>query len=159
MTCACRHPRGSRACRFALGPGVYLFFFFFSSRRRHTRSDCDWSSDVCSSDLRVLVALGQTVRTGQPVAVFTSPQLYEARRALLEAESQSRLARQALTRDQALHEDGIIAASRWQATQARAAEAAAMAQARRAELDRKSTRLNSSHSQISYAVFCLKKKR
>src|SRR2546430_12436873 len=27
-------------------------FFFFSSRRRHTRFDCDWSSDVCSSDLR-----------------------------------------------------------------------------------------------------------
>src|SRR2546427_4220079 len=29
------------------------FFFFFSSRRRHTRFDCDWSSDVCSSDLLV----------------------------------------------------------------------------------------------------------
>src|SRR6266478_5490542 len=29
----------------------YFFFFFFSSRRRHTRFDCDWSSDVCSSDL------------------------------------------------------------------------------------------------------------
>src|SRR5256886_3147822 len=28
-----------------------LCFFFFSSRRRHTRFDCDWSSDVCSSDL------------------------------------------------------------------------------------------------------------
>src|SRR5688572_28328271 len=28
--------------------------FFFSSRRRHTRFDCDWSSDVCSSDLVVL---------------------------------------------------------------------------------------------------------
>src|SRR5688572_33281926 len=28
-------------------------FFFFSSRRRHTRFDCDWSSDVCSSDLRL----------------------------------------------------------------------------------------------------------
>src|SRR5256886_12853232 len=27
--------------------------FFFSSRRRHTRFDCDWSSDVCSSDLTV----------------------------------------------------------------------------------------------------------
>src|SRR5690349_22668585 len=27
-------------------------FFFFSSRRRHTRSLRDWSSDVCSSDLR-----------------------------------------------------------------------------------------------------------
>src|SRR5690242_21780711 len=28
-------------------------FFFFSSRRRHTRLTCDWSSDVCSSDLRI----------------------------------------------------------------------------------------------------------
>src|SRR2546430_5109325 len=27
-------------------------FVFFSSRRRHTRFDCDWSSDVCSSDLK-----------------------------------------------------------------------------------------------------------
>src|SRR6266480_5897983 len=27
-------------------------FFFFSSRRRHTRLTCDWSSDVCSSDLQ-----------------------------------------------------------------------------------------------------------
>src|SRR5256886_7510056 len=33
----------------------YVILFFFSSRRRHTRFDCDWSSDVCSSDLsRVL---------------------------------------------------------------------------------------------------------
>src|SRR2546427_8686293 len=29
----------------------FYLFFFFSSRRRHTRFDCDWSSDVCSSDL------------------------------------------------------------------------------------------------------------
>src|SRR5215204_7342179 len=28
-----------------------MLCFFFSSRRRHTRSLCDWSSDVCSSDL------------------------------------------------------------------------------------------------------------
>src|SRR5256886_4960248 len=34
------HPARSGCC-----------FFFFSSRRRHTRFDCDWSSDVCSSDL------------------------------------------------------------------------------------------------------------
>src|SRR2546430_13152599 len=34
----------------------FLFFFFFSSRRRHTRFDCDWSSDVCSSDLGLLLA-------------------------------------------------------------------------------------------------------
>src|SRR6266853_1150421 len=33
------------------------FFFFFSSRRRHTRFDCDWSSDVCSSDLIRGIAL------------------------------------------------------------------------------------------------------
>src|SRR2546430_5321977 len=31
-----------------------MCFFFFSSRRRHTRFDCDWSSDVCSSDLKCL---------------------------------------------------------------------------------------------------------
>src|SRR5579859_1276471 len=30
--------------------------FFFSSRRRHTRFDCDWSSDVCSSDLLAQIA-------------------------------------------------------------------------------------------------------
>src|SRR5688572_18549499 len=29
--------------------------FFFSSRRRHTRFDCDWSSDVCSSDLEEMM--------------------------------------------------------------------------------------------------------
>src|SRR2546429_5284787 len=29
-----------------------FFFFFFSSRRRHTRCSRDWSSDVCSSDLK-----------------------------------------------------------------------------------------------------------
>src|SRR6266481_9849131 len=29
-----------------------VFCFFFSSRRRHTRWNCDWSSDVCSSDLK-----------------------------------------------------------------------------------------------------------
>src|SRR5256886_8716662 len=33
--------------------------FFFSSRRRHTRFDCDWSSDVCSSDLELAAAAKQ----------------------------------------------------------------------------------------------------
>src|SRR5699024_12131150 len=32
--------------------------FFFSSRRRHTRSKRDWSSDVCSSDLRLPIRQG-----------------------------------------------------------------------------------------------------
>src|SRR5256885_4893680 len=31
---------------------VPCLYFFFSSRRRHTRLQGDWSSDVCSSDLR-----------------------------------------------------------------------------------------------------------
>src|SRR2546430_639713 len=34
----------------------FCMFFFFSSRRRHTRFDCDWSSDVCSSDLAIRLA-------------------------------------------------------------------------------------------------------
>src|SRR5689334_23965516 len=37
--------------------------FFFSSRRRHTRWNCDWSSDVCSSDLqRYALPLGVVER-------------------------------------------------------------------------------------------------
>src|SRR6267143_2843847 len=31
--------------------GSLSYVFFFSNRRRHTRWNCDWSSDVCSSDL------------------------------------------------------------------------------------------------------------
>src|SRR5260370_34829674 len=31
----------------------FSFICFFSSRRRHTRFKCDWSSDVCSSDLKI----------------------------------------------------------------------------------------------------------
>src|SRR2546430_8215157 len=46
MCCSCINP--------SVITNVILFyslFFFFSSRRRHTSFDCDWSSDVCSSDL------------------------------------------------------------------------------------------------------------
>src|SRR5438045_8981625 len=44
-----------------------VFFFFFSSRRRHTRCLSDWSSDVCSSDLGMLIlaALGAYVLAGR----------------------------------------------------------------------------------------------
>src|SRR2546427_10303179 len=38
--------------------------FFFSSRRRHTRFDCDWSSDVCSSDLSRALVAPETTTTG-----------------------------------------------------------------------------------------------
>src|SRR5260221_7522674 len=48
---------------------ICLGYIFFSSRRRHTRSLCDWSSDVCSSDLggHLQYFLGG-VRAGNPVA-------------------------------------------------------------------------------------------
>src|SRR5579859_3345734 len=48
-------------------PALILTFFFFSSRIRHTRFDCDWSSDVCSSDLILTldrVASGESKGTG-----------------------------------------------------------------------------------------------
>src|SRR4030066_2233884 len=53
---------------------VNPFVFFFSSRRRHTRFKCDWSSDVCSSDILyltygLLVGLGAT---GMGVVVCSS---------------------------------------------------------------------------------------
>src|SRR5256886_10969371 len=40
--------------------------FFFSSRRRHTRFDCDWSSDVCSSDLKLTYEIMRPEDIGRP---------------------------------------------------------------------------------------------
>src|SRR3712207_8956730 len=39
---------------------MLCYFFFFSSRRRHTRYWHDWSSDVCSSDLKIKAKSPQT---------------------------------------------------------------------------------------------------
>src|SRR2546430_6653359 len=62
-TRAARTPRGRQCCKHggsdsssgtsspSHSAAVRRWCFFFSSRRRHTRFDCDWSSDVCSSDL------------------------------------------------------------------------------------------------------------
>src|SRR5689334_23665227 len=44
--------------------------FFFSSRRRHTRWNCDWSSDVCSSDLAVAA-----IRDDRPDLVLLDVQM------------------------------------------------------------------------------------
>src|SRR5437870_10758383 len=43
-----------------------IFFFFFSSRRRHTRWPRDWSSDVCSSDLKSNVEYRKSCRRSNP---------------------------------------------------------------------------------------------
>src|SRR5256886_6670122 len=52
--------------------------FFFSSRRRHTRFDCDWSSDVCSSDLVRTQAAITLLFTIDLVIVGTVCGAYEA---------------------------------------------------------------------------------
>src|SRR5688572_33203753 len=63
---------------------VRLFFFFFSSTRRHTRFDCDWSSDVCSSDLLALARLAghgprEVVDDEFEVRVLLQHRLHEGR--------------------------------------------------------------------------------
>src|SRR2546430_5075519 len=50
--------------------------FFFSSRRRHTRFDCDWSSDVCSSDL-VEAALDEGITTFDTADVYAGTRAEE----------------------------------------------------------------------------------
>src|SRR3989449_7858891 len=114
-------------------------FFFFSSRRRHTRCSRDWSSDVCSSDLchRLELLLLHPRPVGELRRVLPRPRLYS--RAL-------RVGAARLPRG-----GGALPLG--------AAGARGLRPEPRARIDRKSTRLNSSHGYISYAVFCLKKKK
>src|SRR5215211_565417 len=51
-----------------------VVFFFFSSRRRHTRSLCDWSSDVCSSDLVRVPELADRDYRQTPVSLLGARQ-------------------------------------------------------------------------------------
>src|SRR5256885_16549538 len=69
---------------------MFCFFFFFSSRRRHTRLQGDWSSDVCSSDLRPgesrwLLAKQRPPRTpaAQPAEAPQRPVLQEVSQFML----------------------------------------------------------------------------
>src|SRR3712207_1632296 len=219
-----------------------LFGFFFSSRRRHTRYWRDWSSDVCSSDLRVqrhvvsdeqrahaddagargrvhagLANVGRALRLRRNLFlqqleaaapnVREVPSLRPRRGALVEVDGDAQLlpnpsARLARERDALLdaqaahrHERQYVARpharvlSRVRAQVYQLGRAPDDAHGRfdyrlgrgdegydgavvirvyvRAQderaldtfEDRKSTRLNSSHANISYAVFCLKKKK
>src|SRR5215475_15704752 len=47
-------------------------FFFFSSRRRHTRFSRDWSSDVCSSDLRSASTVSTSAKPNAPTSAGIS---------------------------------------------------------------------------------------
>src|SRR5256886_7286543 len=107
---------------------------FFSSRRRNTKLDCDWSSDVCSSDLGAANEGCQPRWTGywpRP------PPLIPAKGPAETAPAPMRV--------------------RFPVTGFRLGCGLSWRRGTRIAEDRKSTRLNSSHSQISYAVFCLKK--
>src|SRR5216683_3193840 len=46
---------------FVFKSNLNIIFFFVSSRRRHTRSDRDWSSDMCSSDLAFSIELATLI--------------------------------------------------------------------------------------------------
>src|SRR5699024_11810635 len=121
-----------------------FFFFFFSSRRRHTRSKRDWSSDVCSSDL--VYHPGHQYQTGLhgcsgQVGVFIFEEICGCRVAggvsvlpLLYLQAFPCCSHIPYCGCGVLFQKGS------------------------SFLDRKSTRLNSSHVSISYAVFCLNKK-
>src|SRR5690606_40345439 len=103
--------------------------FFFSSRRRHTRFSRDWSSDVCSSDL---ARINDTKEDGRNVNLQLDYVRPFSDHHKLEAGYRTIIRR---SMDyQYSQSDSTLG-------------------------DRKSTRLNSSHVKISYAVFCLKKKR
>src|SRR5260221_2117907 len=65
--------------------GLSSIDFFFSSRRRHTISLCDWSSDVCSSDLTSAEALGW-------LGAEASPAVPSLRRALDDGDGDVRVA-------------------------------------------------------------------
>src|SRR2546427_7942440 len=122
---------------------LLCFFFFFSSRRRHTRFDCDWSSDVCSSDLRA---------PRRADWLHATPHRALRRVDDLDVEADRVPIPVVRSRDH-----GPRAGLGGEGSNVRSVDMAGGGA--RHDLDRKSTRLNSSHSQISYAVFCLKKKK
>src|SRR3712207_8930715 len=111
-----------------------FIIFFFSSRRRHTRYWRDWSSDVCSSDLAFVVSKAHFERP--------ETQLWEI---AFYAVKNRRLNCRFVAGCIILHEIFVIIGF--------------MSCIICGIQDRKSTRLNSSHANISYAVFCLKKKK
>ncbi len=72
---------------------------------------------------QTLVGVGDSVSKGQVLATLQSPALAEAQRGLLQAYTQSQLAKENLMRDEQLWKDGIISESRLRATQSQQREA------------------------------------
>src|SRR3712207_4086744 len=146
---------------------------FFSSRRRHTRYWRDWSSDVCSSDLSyrdILEFFFQIHdpttkdRQGNDVGSDYRSEIFYT------SEEQRQVAADVIA--------DVDASGLWPGTVVTEVSEAVpfwVAEAQHQDYlqrypngynchfprpgDRKSTRLNSSHANISYAVFCLKKNK
>src|SRR3712207_8328782 len=158
-----------------------VFVFFFSSRRRHTRYWRDWSSDVCSSDLGYLEDFMRVQESflrhyaEHPEEFRMVLALSERIAALAELPEESREVERLVedyvryAETSSLPEE-VRRGPEWTAELMGSVFFEIMtattspAQRRFFELcqerlDRKSTRLNSSHANISYAVFCLKKKK
>ena len=89
------------------------------------------SAPVAGMIESLAVAPGDSVRRGQVLARLGSPQALELQREALQAQAQSGLQKQNLTRDEQLFAEGLIPESRLQATRAAAEQAAAMASERR----------------------------
>src|SRR5256885_12093213 len=125
------------------------FFFFFSSRRRHTRLQGDWSSDVCSSDL-IRVVLHDRAVPPRPVTLELVDVSLRTPSAVCHRRDGCPIF--------GLEAPCVNARVSRQVGRARGADDS-RSYLRQVKQDRKSTRLNSSHLVISYAVFCLKKKK
>src|SRR5256885_10531522 len=154
-----------------------IFFFFFSSRRGHTRLQGDWSSDVCSSDLPEPLSTSMPASSQKPArrpppssSVPRKPMRLmlapPVDRPVLEGPEPFRCVTPTSTTPKISTLDCAEAAPGKDARQASATPSMGvwMVFMGLSPLgwwlggDRKSTRLNSSHLVISYAVFCLKKK-
>src|SRR5260221_9328374 len=128
--------------------GVLSFVFFFSSRRRHTRSLCDWSSDVCSSDLLCqpskvcLRRWAKEQRNGSTSTDTGRNVLHSAIESSTAAQASSSCAPAENLTPLCFCSGSFIACADAEPPVAGVGG------------DRKSTRLNSRHTVISYAVFC-----
>src|SRR5207248_6281235 len=90
-------------CCFYIMLLFFFFFFFFSSRRRHTRSYGDWSSDVCSSDLRHLRL--DRARVAEVVGGAGAARVERARTEALERSEERRVGKECRSRRAPDHEE------------------------------------------------------
>src|SRR5256885_5024366 len=155
--------------------------FFFSSRRRHTRLQGDWSSDVCSSDLpgdwrqwRMAAGTRSAQTLLDHVTIeYGSGVVIESASPSINNTAFNHHSGPAIGVDLASSPAGKGNSAKGNSLNAIAVPSGPirsqviwgmvgipyLVQQGLIQIDRKSTRLNSSHLVISYAVFCLKKKK